>query len=262
MQWSTKPWAPLGFLVLIALLIADSALAYRNTRTIAENTALVAHTYEVFAEAAQTLSTMIDAETGQRGYLITGRDSYLEPYNSATKHIRARLLRLQQLTVDNPNQQRRIALLVDPALSYGLPPFLTRKPGLNSGLMIAEVTSAALMSENKQKAFPASVDSTPTSANQEDHVSMGTTSARHARQALGNAQWVIAVELLCASQALDLHRPLAPSPGTGAALAALRREVPPLDADRLMQRDLRAAHELVAHGGLRAAVEAVVGPLH
>jgi histidine ammonia-lyase len=91
---------------------------------------------------------------------------------------------------------------------------------------------------------------------------MGTTSARHARQALVNAQRVIAIELLCAAQGLDLHRPLAPAPGTGAAHAAIRALVPPLDGDRLMQHDLRAVHALVAGGALRASVEAAVGPLH
>jgi len=156
--------------------------------------------------------------------------------------------------------ERRTAHLMDPSLS-GLPAFLAPQGGLHSGLMIVQYTAASLVSENKVLAHPASADSIPTSANQEDHVSMGTTSARHARQALENAQRVVAIELLCAAQGLDLHRPLAPSPGTGAALAAIRAVVPPLGDDRLMQGDLQAMFTLVAGGALRAAVERVVGAL-
>lgn len=156
--------------------------------------------------------------------------------------------------------ERRTAHLMDPALS-GLPPFLAPSGGLNSGLMIVQYTAASLVSENKVLAHPASADSIPTSANQEDHVSMGTTSARHARMALENARMVVAIELLCAAQGLDFRAPLAPAPGTGAAHAAIRARVPRLDADRLMQADLAAMRALVADGALRAAVEGAVGAL-
>jgi histidine ammonia-lyase len=156
--------------------------------------------------------------------------------------------------------ERRTAHLMDPGVS-GLPAFLAPSGGLHSGLMIVQYTAASLVSENKVLAHPASADSIPTSANQEDHVSMGTTSARHARQALANAEWVVAIELLCAAQGLDFHRPLRPAPGTGAAHAAIRAVVPRLEADRLMQGDLRATRALVADGSLRRAVEAAVGAL-
>lgn len=156
--------------------------------------------------------------------------------------------------------ERRTAHLQDPALS-GLPPFLTRREGLHSGLMITQYTAASLVSENKVLAHPASVDSIPTSANQEDHVSMGTTSARQARQVLENARWVIAIELLNAAQGLDFRQPLRPAPGTGAALAAVREVVGTLDGDRPMQDDLQALYALVSSGRLQEAVERVVGAL-
>ncbi|HEX5435742.1 MAG TPA: histidine ammonia-lyase [Gemmatimonadaceae bacterium] len=157
--------------------------------------------------------------------------------------------------------ERRTAHLQDPALS-GLPPFLTRHGGLNSGLMITQYTAASLVSENKVLAHPASADSIPTSANQEDHVSMGTTSARHARQVLENAQWVVAIELLNAAQGLDCHRPLEPAQGTGAALRVIREVVPELNQDRPLQPDLLAVHDLVRSGALQAEVEGAIGTLH
>ncbi len=156
--------------------------------------------------------------------------------------------------------ERRVAHLMDPGVS-GLPAFLAPPGGLDSGLMITQYTAASLVSENKVLVHPASADSIPTSANQEDHVSMGTTAARHLRQVLENVQWVVAIELLCAAQALDLRMPLLPAPGTGAARDAVRRFVAPLDADRLMQGDLAAVRQLVVSGELRAAVEAAIGPL-
>jgi histidine ammonia-lyase len=156
--------------------------------------------------------------------------------------------------------ERRIEFMLDPALS-GLPAFLARKGGLHSGLMISQYTAASLVSENKVLAHPASVDSIPTSANQEDHVSMGTTSARQCAMILENARWVIAIEILNATQALDFHAPLEPGPGVGAAAHLVRSVVPPLDADRIMTGDLKAARELVVSGKLRAAVEAAVGAL-
>ncbi len=156
--------------------------------------------------------------------------------------------------------ERRIEYMLDPALS-GLPAFLARQGGLHSGLMISQYTAASLVSENKVLAHPASVDSIPTSANQEDHVSMGMTAARQARQVLENARWVLAIELVNAGQALDFHKPLEPGPGVKAALMALREVVPPLERDRIVAPDIRAARELIVSGRLRAAVEAVVGPL-
>ncbi|MBD2104563.1 histidine ammonia-lyase [Leptolyngbya sp. FACHB-261] len=157
--------------------------------------------------------------------------------------------------------ERRIEHMLDPALS-GLPAFLSQQGGLNSGLMISQYTAASLVSENKVLAHPASVDSIPTSANQEDHVSMGTTSARQAAMILENARWVIAIELVNATQALDFHQPLHPGPGVMAAVEAVRRVVPHLDRDRSMTGDLEAARGLIISGELRQAVEAAVGTLH
>jgi histidine ammonia-lyase len=156
--------------------------------------------------------------------------------------------------------ERRTQFLLDPVYS-SLPAFLTPHGGLNSGLMITQYTAASLVSENKVLAHPASVDSIPTSANQEDHVSMGTTSARQAAMILENAKWVIAIEVLCAAQALEFHKPLTPGPGVNAALRAVREVVPPLEGDRLIRHDLEAVHRLIVSGGLRAAVEATIGQL-
>jgi histidine ammonia-lyase len=157
--------------------------------------------------------------------------------------------------------ERRIEHMLDPALS-GMPGFLARQGGLNSGLMISQYTAASLVSENKVLAHPASVDSIPTSANQEDHVSMGTTSARQCAMILENARWVLAIELVNATQALEFHAPLQPGPGVGAAHQAVRQVVPPLERDRIMTGDLEAARGLIVSGRLREAVEAVIGGLN
>jgi histidine ammonia-lyase len=156
--------------------------------------------------------------------------------------------------------ERRIEHMLDPAVS-GLPAFLSAQGGLNSGLMISQYTAASLVSENKVLAHPASVDSIPTSANQEDHVSMGTTSARQCAMILENATWVLAIELLNAAQALEFHAPLHPGPGTGAARDIVRSVVPPLDADRILTPDLEAARTLIRSGALRDAVERRIGAL-
>jgi histidine ammonia-lyase len=145
--------------------------------------------------------------------------------------------------------ERRIAMLVDPALS-GLPAFLTQRPGLNSGFMMAQVTAAALVSENKQRAFPASVDSIPTSANQEDHVSMAAHGARRLIEMAQNAANVVAIEALAAAQACDFHAPLRSSPALEALRANIRAAVPHLDEDRYLHTDLVAAASLVTSGAL------------
>ena len=157
--------------------------------------------------------------------------------------------------------ERRIEHMMDPAVS-GLPAFLARQGGLHSGLMISQYTAASLVSENKVLAHPASVDSIPTSANQEDHVSMGTISARQCAMILENARWVIAIEVLSATEALEFHKPIEAGPGVGAAVKLVRSVVPPLEADRIMTGDLAAVRDLVVSRSLRDAVEAVVGALH
>jgi histidine ammonia-lyase len=156
--------------------------------------------------------------------------------------------------------ERRIERLVNPMLS-GLPAFLVRDGGLNSGFMIAQYTAAALVSENKVLSHPASVDSIPTSANKEDHVSMGTISARKCRDIIENTQSVIAIELLCAAQALDLFTNLKPGEGTLAAYQVIRKKIPHLDSDRILAADLGAMKELMFGGKILDAVEEKVGKL-
>ncbi len=154
--------------------------------------------------------------------------------------------------------ERRTEQLVNPDLSH-LPPFLTPKPGLHSGLMIAQVAAASLASENKSLAHPASVDTIPTSANQEDHVSMGTTAARKARAIVDNTERVLAIELVCAAQARDFHPELRAGTAVEAVHGALRRLVPKLEGDRYMATDLDAAAEFIRSGGLVAVAERALG---
>ena len=148
--------------------------------------------------------------------------------------------------------ERRIAMLVDPALSR-LPAFLTPKPGLNSGFMVAQVTAAALAAENKQRAAPASVDSIPTSANQEDHVSMSAHAARRLLPMAENLARILGIELLAACQGCDFHAPLASSPAQEAVRALVRSKVPHLDEDRFMAPEIDAATEMVRTGSVVAA---------
>jgi len=149
--------------------------------------------------------------------------------------------------------ERRIAMLVDPALS-GLPAFLTPRPGLNSGFMIPQVTAAALVSENKQGAYPASVDSIPTSANQEDHVSMAAHGARRLAGMVANAEAVLGIEFLASAQGLEFQAPLQSSVPLEAARTLLRTEVPALDEDRHFHPDMEAASALIRSGALIASV--------
>lgn len=157
--------------------------------------------------------------------------------------------------------ERRTARLVDAKLSNGLPAFLTPRPGLHGGLMIAQYTAAALVNENKALAWPLPADSIPTSANQEDHVSMGMGMALHVQRILENVRTVVAIEYLCAAQALEFRKPLAPAKGTGAAFKALRARVPKLEGDRMLKPDIDAVREAVAKGEVLRAVEDAVGEL-
>jgi histidine ammonia-lyase len=149
--------------------------------------------------------------------------------------------------------ERRIAMLVDPALS-GLPAFLTPRPGLNSGFMMAQVTAAALVSENKQRAYPASVDSIPTSANQEDHVSMAAHGARRLGAMAQNALHVVAIEALASTQAIEFHAPLRSSAALESVRSRLRRDTPRLEEDRYLHPDIAAAAGLIASGDFVASV--------
>ncbi len=148
--------------------------------------------------------------------------------------------------------ERRIAMLVDPSTNGGLPAFLVREPGVNSGYMIAHVTAAALASENKSLAHPSSVDSLPTSANQEDHVSMATHAARRLGEMARNTATIVGIEMMAAADGIGFHAPLATSPALARAVAALRARVAPVERDRFLAGDLEAARELVESGALRA----------
>lgn len=182
------------------------------------------------------------------GSIVSGGNFHAEPVAFAADQIAIAVAEIGSIA------QRRIALLVDPALNFGLPAFLARTPGLNSGLMIAEVTSAALMSENKQMAHPASVDSTPTSANQEDHVSMACHGARRLLAMTENLAGIVGIEALTAAQGIDFRAPLKTGTELLKAHAAIRAVVPTLETDRHLQADIAEAAALVGDGRLVAAV--------
>lgn len=156
--------------------------------------------------------------------------------------------------------ERRIERLVNPQLS-GLPAFLVSNGGLNSGFMIAQYTAASLVSENKVLAHPAVVDSIPTSANKEDHVPMSTTSARKCMEIVRNTEYVIAIELLCAAQALDLFTNLKPGEGTAAAYRVIRDVIPHLERDRVLANDIESMVNLMRNGAILKEVERTIGKL-
>ena len=177
------------------------------------------------------------------GDVLSGGNFHAEPVAFAADYMALAAVEIGSIS------ERRSSLLLDSSLS-GLPPFLAIDPGLNSGLMMAQVTAAALTSENKQRATPASIDTIPTSANQEDHVSMATHGAWRLLSMAANTQAIIGIELLIAAQGCDFHAPLRSSPPLERARAALRERVPPLAEDRRLSPDLAAAHELVRSGAL------------
>lgn len=212
---------------------------------------------DVLRQAATTLeieangvsdNPLIFAETDEA---LSGGNFHAEPVAFAADMIAMALCEIGSIA------ERRIAMLVDPALS-GLPAFLTPKPGLNSGFMIPQVTAAALVSENKQRAFPASVDSIPTSANQEDHVSMAAHGARRLLAMARNASAVVAIEWLAAAQGVDFHAPLRSSPTLETARARLREVVPTLIEDRHFHPDMEAAAALLRAGGLAACADGLL----
>ena len=199
---------------------------------------------EIEASAA-TDNPLVLAEADM---IVSGGNFHAEPVAFAADQIALAVAEIGAIS------QRRIALMVDPALSYDLPPFLTPDPGLNSGFMIAEVTSAALMSENKHKANPCSTDSTPTSANQEDHVSMAAHGARRLLEMSDNLAQIVGIEILCAAQGVEYRAPLKTSQTLQEVIARLRRDVATLQEDRFLAPDLRRAAELVRD---RALVDVV-----
>jgi histidine ammonia-lyase len=214
---------------------------------------------DILRTAGRTLEIEANAVTDNPlvlsdGSVVSGGNFHAEPVAFAADQIALAICEIGAIA------QRRIALLVDPALSYGLPAFLAKKPGLNSGLMIAEVTSAALMSENKQMSHPASVDSTPTSANQEDHVSMACHGARRLLQMTDNLFGIIGIEALTATQGVDCRTPLQTGTELLKARTALRSVVPELEVDRYMAPDIEASVRLVAEGSLTGAVSPGILP--
>jgi len=188
------------------------------------------------------------------GRLISGGNFHGQPVSLALDHLATATCSLATIS------ERRIERLLNPHLSR-LPAFLAHDPGLHSGFMIAHVTAAALVSENKVLAHPASVDTIPTSAAMEDHVSMGTHAARKAAQIVDHTGTVLAIEALCACQGLDMRRPLKPARAVEAARASLRRVVPHLHRDRVLAGDIEKSKRWVEGERLRAAAEKVCGGL-
>ncbi|WP_448953458.1 histidine ammonia-lyase [Labrys neptuniae] len=210
---------------------------------------------DLLRQAAATLAIEANGVTDNplvftdTGDVISGGNFHAEPVAFAADMIAMALCEIGSIS------ERRIAMLVDPALS-GIPAFLTPKPGLNSGFMIPQVTAAALVSENKQRAFPASVDSIPTSANQEDHVSMAAHGARRLLEMSRNTANVIGIEYLAAAQGCDFHAPLKSSEALERARATLRAEVPHLSDDRHFAPDIAAATALIWSGAAQKAAGA------
>lgn len=185
--------------------------------------------------------------------LLSGGNFHAEPVALAADAIALAVAEIGAIA------ERRVALLVDASMST-LPPFLVRDSGLNSGFMIAQVTAAALASENKSLAHPASVDSLPTSANQEDHVSMATFAARRLGDMVANSRTIVAIEYLAAAQGIDFHHPLLTSPPLQGALQRLRRDVPPLDQDRMLSGDIATAEALIRGGAVVGTAAGVALP--
>ncbi|EHL67290.1 histidine ammonia-lyase [Synergistes sp. 3_1_syn1] len=189
------------------------------------------------------------------GDVFSGGNFHGEPVAIAADTLGIALSELGSIS------ERRIAKLIDPALNHGLPAFLVKHGGINCGFMIPQYAAAALVSENKVLAHPASVDSIPTSAGQEDHVSMGTIGARKAAQILENVRVVLGIELMCAAQALDLQEKRKLGAGTAAAYNVIRGAVEFMEEDRVFYKDQKLAAELIADGTLVRAVEEAVGEL-
>ncbi|MFA3919202.1 histidine ammonia-lyase [Ruegeria hyattellae] len=205
---------------------------------------------DVLRMAARTLEVEANAVTDNplvlvdAGRIVSGGNFHAEYVGFAADQMALALAEIGAIA------QRRVALMVDPTLSFDLPPFLTPDPGLNSGFMIAEVTTAALMSENKHLANPCVTDSTPTSANQEDHVSMAAHGALRLGRMCQNLSVILGVELLCAAQGIEARAPLVTSRRLQAVIAYLRQTVPALEQDRYLAPDIEAAAAMVRAGEL------------
>ncbi len=215
---------------------------------------------DLVANAGRTLLIEANAVTDnpllfEGGTIISGGNFHAEPVAFAADTLALAIAEIGALA------ERRIALLIDANLS-GLPAFLVREPGVNSGFMIAHVTAAALASENKSLAHPASVDSLPTSANQEDHVSMATFAARRLDQMAHNTAVIVAIELLAAAQGIEFHRPLRSSEHLEHVHAQLRARVPAFEHDRFFAPDIEAARRMVVDGELSARCRELFAVLH
>jgi len=214
---------------------------------------------DVLRQAASTLELEANAVSdnplifAESDEALSGGNFHAEPVAFAADMIALAICEIASLA------ERRVAMLVDPALS-GLPAFLSPRPGLNSGLMLAQVTAAALVSENKQRAYPASVDSIPTSANQEDHVSMAAHGARRLFAMNDNAMNVVGIELVTGAQGIDFHAPMTSSPVLEAVRSCVRARIAPLGDDRFLHDDLLSAFELVQSGSVVRAARAVLLP--
>jgi histidine ammonia-lyase len=211
----------------------------------------VAATLGIEANAVTDNPLAFSTEDGKGGEVLSGGNFHAEPVALAADTLALAIAEIGALS------ERRIALLIDSTLS-GLPPFLVREPGLNSGFMMAHVTAAALASENKSLAHPASVDSLPTSANQEDHVSMATFAARRLLEMAANTRGIIAIELLAAAQGIDFHAPLETSPVLQDVHALLRGRVPFYAEDRYFAPDIAAATALLEEGALTGMVGSIL----
>lgn len=218
-------------------------------------------TRDAIARAGETLAIEVNAVSdnpivlAETEEVVSGGNFHGMPVGLTLDALAAALVPLASIS------ERRLYRVLDANLSNGLPPFLVPESGLNSGFMLVQYTAASLVSESKSLAHPASVDSIPSSAGQEDHVSMGMTAARHARAIVANAEVVLALEALAAAQALDLRAPLQPGEATRAAHAAVRARVPFVEHDREFGADIDATVELVRSGALVDAVADVIGPL-
>ena len=210
---------------------------------------------DIMRHSARTLEIEVNAVTDnplvfvQDGRIISGGNFHAEPVAFAADQMAIAIAEIGTIS------QHRVAVMMDPALSFDLPAFLTPRPGLNSGLMIAEVTAAALMSENKHLANPCSTDSTPTSANQEDHVSMAAHGARRLIRMNDNLTRIIAIELLCAAQGIEFRAPLRTSTPLNRAVSVIRAVSPALTEDREVTNDIEAVAECILDKSIVQATE-------
>ncbi len=215
---------------------------------------------DLLRQAGRTLEIEANAATdnplvlASADRIVSGGNFHAEPVAFAADIIALAIAEIGSIA------QRRVALMVDPTLSFDLPPFLTPDPGLNSGYMIAEVTTAALMSENKHLANPCSTDSTPTSANQEDHVSMSAHGARRLIRMNRNLSGILAVELLCGAQGIEFRSPLKTSKTLRAVVATIRKHIPKLTDDRYIASEIKQASDMIRSGELTTSLHRAVLP--